>query len=294
MKNKLIKNNIDLIGTLVNTRGLDEVKKATKDGSEFVSGSVTLDIGKGQLLEVDVYSKKFTKDGQPSKLFTRYLELPSEIGTKMRIGGVEFTENRFWGRNDQITSVNKVSGRFFNVARDTDETQAKFTFAGYVFKPIYERLDREGKLLYYETIVAQPNWDGTKPMYVKFAIDKNNTAVINGMEAQYAKGSTVQVTGNIELETETRVVDKAGDVAFGNSATEEYTNTYVKYLITGGNKPLETESEGAFKADEIAMLTKAYDDEALLIERTARQKGDSNQTTFSNKETAKSSRTKLI
>jgi hypothetical protein len=294
MKNKLIKNNIDLVGTLVNTRGLDEVKKATKDGSEFVSGSVTLDIGKGQLLEVDVYSKKFTKDGQPSKLFTRYLELPSEIGTKMRIGGVEFTENRFWGRNDQITSVNKVSGRFFNVARDTDETQAKFTFAGYVFKPIYERLDREGKLLYYETIVAQPNWDGTKPMYVKFAIDKNNTAVINGMEAQYAKGSTVQVTGNIELETETRVVDKAGDVAFGNSATEEYTNTYVKYLITGGNKPLETESEGAFKADEIAMLTKAYDDEALLIERTARQKGDSNQTTFSNKETAKSSRTKLI
>jgi hypothetical protein len=294
MNNKLIKNNIDLVGKLVNTKGLDEIKKATKDGSEFVSGSVTLDIGKGQLLEVDVYSKKFTKDGQPSKLFTRYLELPQEIGSKVRVGGVEFTENRFWGRNDQITSVNKVAGRFFNLAKDSDETQAKFTFAGYVFKPIYERLDREGTLLYYETIIAQPNWNGTQPMYVKFAIDKNNSAVINGMEAQYAKGTTVQVTGHIELETETRVVDKAGDVAFGDSATEEYTNTYVKYIITGGNKPLEDNSEGAYKADEIAMLTKAYDAQALVIEQAARQKGNATQTTSSNKETAKSSRTKLI
>jgi hypothetical protein len=294
MSNKLIKNNIDLIGKLVNTRGLDEVKKATKDGSEFVSGSVTLDIGKGQLLEVDVYSKKFTKEGQPSKLFTRYLELPEEISTNMRVGGVEFTENRFWGRNDQITSVNKVAGRFFNIAKDTDEPQAKFTFAGYVFKPIYERLDREGKLLHYETILAQPNWNNTKPMLVKFAIDKNNSAVINGMEAQYVKGATVQVTGHIELETETRVVDKAGDVAFGDSATEEYTNTYVKYVITGGNKPLESDSEGSYKPDEIAKLMKAYDDEALLIEEAARKKGDTNQTSFSNKETAKSSRTKLI
>jgi hypothetical protein len=294
MNNKLIKNNIDLVGKLVNTRGLDEVKKATKDGSEFVSGSATLDLGKGQLLEIDVYSKKFTKEGQPSKLFTRYLELPGEVGTKMRVGGVEFTENRFWGRNDQIASVNKVAGRFFNIAKDTDESQAKFTFAGYVFKPIYERLDREGNLLHYETIIAQPNWNSTKPMLVKFAIEKNNSAVINGMEAQYVKGSTVQVTGHIELETETRVVDKAGDTAFGDSATEEYTNTYVKYVITGGNKPLEVGSEGAYKADEIASLMKAYDNEALSIEEAARKKGDSNQTSFSNKETAKSSRTKLI
>jgi hypothetical protein len=294
MKNKLTKNNIDLVGKLVNTRGLDEIKKANKDGSEFVSGSVTLDIGKGQLLEVDVYSKKFTKDGQPSKLFTRYLELPEEVGTNVRIGGVEFTENRFWGRNDQITSVNKVAGRFFNIAKDSDEPMAKFTFAGYVFKPVYERLDREGNLIQYETILAQPNWNGTKPIYVKFAIDKSNSAVVNGMEAQYVKGATVQVTGHIELETETRVVDKAGDVAFGDSSTEQYTNTYVKYLITGGNKPLETESEGAFKADEIAMLTKAYDDEALVIEQAARKQSDSNQTSFSNKETAKTSRTKLI
>jgi hypothetical protein len=294
MNNKLIKNSIELVGTLVNTRNLDEVKKATKDGSEFVSGSVTLDIGKGQLLEVDVYSKKFTKDGQPSKLFTRYLELPSEIGTKMKVGGVEFTENRFWGRNDQITSVNKVSGRFFNVARDMDEPGAKFTFAGYVFKPIYERLDREGNLLHYETIIGQPNWNGTKPMLVKFAVDKTNSAVINGMEAQYVKGATVQVTGSIELETETRVVDKTEDVAFGDASTEQYTNTYVKYLITGGNKPLDLDSAGAYKADEIAMLAKAYDDEALVIEQAARQKGNTTQTTFSNKETAKTSRTKLI
>jgi hypothetical protein len=294
MKNKLINNNIDLVGKLVNTRGLDEIKKATKDGSEFVSGSVTLDIGKGQLLEVDVYSKKFTKEGQPSKLFTRYLELPGEVGTNVRVGGVEFTENRFWGRNDQIASVNKVAGRFFNLAKDTDEAQAKFTFAGYVFKPIYERLDREGNLLHYETVIAQPNWNATKPMLVKFAIDKNNSAVINGMEAQYVKGATVQVTGHIELETETRVVDKAGDVAFGDSITEEYTNTYVKYVITGGNKPLDADSEGAYKGDEIASLMKAYDSEALVIEEAARKKGDNNQTSFSNKETAKSSRTKLI
>jgi hypothetical protein len=294
MNNKLIKNNIDLVGKLVNTRGLDEIKKANKDGSEFVSGSVTVDLGKGQLLEVDVYSKKFTKDGQPSKLFTRYLELPSEIGNKVRIGGVEFTENRFWGRNDQIASVNKVAGRFFNLAKDTEDPQAKFTFAGYVFKPIYERLDREGNLLHYETILAQPNWDGTKPMYVKFAIDKQNSAVINGMEAQYVKGATVQVTGHIELETETRVVDKAGDVAFGDASTEAYTNTYIKYVITGGNKPLELNSEGAYKADEIAKLTKAYDAEALVIEELAMKKGDKNQITATNKEAVKSSRTKLI
>jgi hypothetical protein len=294
MKNKLMKNQIELVGKLVNTRGLDEVKRANRDGSEFVSGSVTVDIGKGELLEVDVYSKKFTKEGQPSKLFTRYLELPEEVGNKVKIGGVEFTENRFWGRNDQIASVNKVSGRFFNVARDADASQAKFTFAGYVFKPIYERLDREGNLLHYETIIAQPNWNGTKPLYVKFAIDKNNTAVINGMEAQYTKGATVQVTGQIELETETRVVDKAGDVAFGDASTEEYTNTYVKYVITGGNKPLDMESEGAYRPDEIVMLTKAYDDEALTIEEAARAKGNSNETSFTNKDAAKSSRTKLI
>jgi hypothetical protein len=300
MKNKLKINQVNIIGKIVNTRGLDEIKRANKDGSEFVSGSVTIDIGKGQLLEVDVYSKKFTKEGQPSKLFERYLELSKEVGTMVKCtssnntSNAEFTENRFWGRNDQIASVNKISGRFFNVAVEGDQPKADFKFGGYVFKPVYERLDREGNLLHYETVIAQPNWNGTKPLYVKFAIDKNNSAVINGMEAQYVKGATVEVKGNIELEIETRVVDKAGDVAFGDASTEEYKNTYVKYVITGGNKPLDIDAEGAYRPDEIAMLTKSYDEEGLLIEDAARKKADTNQTSFSNKETAKSSRTKLI
>jgi hypothetical protein len=282
------------VGKLVNTRGLDEVKRANRDGSEFVSGSVTVDIGKGELLEVDVYSKKLTKDGQPSKLFTRYLELPEEVGSKIKIGGAEFTENRFWGRNDQIASVNKVSGRFFNVARDTDESQATFTFNGYVVKPIYERLDREGNLLYYEILMAQPNWNSTKPMYVKFAIDKDSTAIINVLEARAPKGATIELKGVVTIETETRVVEQDIETSFGEVPTEKYVNTYVKYTVTGGSTIPDPNSELVYRPDEIAMLTKAYDDEALTIEEAARAKGNSNETSFTNKDAAKSSRTKLI
>lgn len=294
MNNKLMKNQIELVGKLVNTRGLDEVKRANRDGSEFVSGSVTVDIGKGELLEVDVYSKKLTKDGQPSKLFTRYLELPEEVGSKIKIGGAEFTENRFWGRNDQIASVNKVSGRFFNVARDTDESQATFTFNGYVVKPIYERLDREGNLLYYEILMAQPNWNSTKPMYVKFAIDKDSTAIINVLEARAPKGATIELKGVVTIETETRVVEQDIETSFGEVPTEKYVNTYVKYTVTGGSTIPDPNSELVYRPDEIAMLTKAYDDEALTIEEAARAKGNSNETSFTNKDAAKSSRTKLI
>jgi hypothetical protein len=289
-----MKNQIELVGKLVNTRGLDEVKRANRDGSEFVSGSVTVDIGKGELLEVDVYSKKLTKDGQPSKLFTRYLELPEEVGSKIKIGGAEFTENRFWGRNDQIASVNKVSGRFFNVARDTDESQATFTFNGYVVKPIYERLDREGNLLYYEILMAQPNWNSTKPMYVKFAIDKDSTAIINVLEARAPKGATIELKGVVTIETETRVVEQDIETSFGEVPTEKYVNTYVKYTVTGGSTIPDPNSELVYRPDEIAMLTKAYDDEALTIEEAARAKGNSNETSFTNKDAAKSSRTKLI
>jgi hypothetical protein len=155
-------------------------------------------------------------------------------------------------------------------------------------KPLYEKNAKDGELLAYEMIVAQANWNNTKPNYVKFTIAKDNKTAINAIQKLYEKGMTVSVRGTISIVTED--VQVSEQTAFGES-TRVYHNTYKNYLIQTGSQPLD---KGAYTPQDINELTRAYNDEGIAIENAVKGQATTGKTTTAAPAPAKTPRTSLL
>lgn len=299
--NVLTTNKVYLTGTIVNTKGLHKMEngqsvpniRESAKGENYISGSITLEIEEGNNIVVEFFSKELTKDGAPSKMFKEYCRLPERVGERVTLGQAQFTENRFWGKNDQIVSTNRISARFINPAKDDRENQANFIFEGYVESPIKERLNKEKELLFYEMSLAQANWNGEKPVVVKFIVPATEEVRAETIERLYEKGLTVSIKGDIQtVHTETVVEPK--DVAFGEAEPEVYHNTYTYYVIQTGQQPLDADDEGAYSKADISELTEAYNAEAVAIEAAAKESSQQGNSVIKNVKKAGTKRQALV
>lgn len=261
---KLLKENrVEIVGELMEY-GLS-IKKDRED-NEYISGQVIVkSIIKDNeyLIPIEFFSRAKKQDGTPNKLFESYVALENKVGERVSING-EIQENRWFSENSgQVSSYNRVAGRFINVPRKNQEDVADFSFAGYVVIPLTERTDKEGKLLFHEITIAESNYNGEFPIYVKFTIKDSNIASI--MQDLYSKGDTVKVNGFYEVETSSREVEE--ETAFGDPIKKVYTSTFRNFVITSGTHPAEN---GAYSAELISELDKEYENRGLKIEEQAR------------------------
>jgi hypothetical protein len=258
-------NSFKIVGELVEINL--ENKTSPRSGKDFISGKIVVKSiidGRNQLTEVELYSNKFKQDGTPNKLFETYSNLGALLNKRVRVSG-ELAESRFFSTtNTQLVSTTVNRGRYVAPADTKDVDAADFSFAGYIIKPLYEKNSKDGDLVAYEMVVAQANWNNTKPTLIKFTVAKDNKAAIGAIQRLYEKGMTVSVRGTVSVVTED--VEVSEQTAFGES-TRVYHNTYKNYLIQTGSQPLD---RGAYSPQDILELNRAYEDDGLAIENAAK------------------------
>lgn len=282
-------NSFKIVGDLVEVNL--EQKLSQRSGKDFISGKIVVKStieGKTQLTEVELYSNKFKQDGTPNKLFETYATLEALLNKRVRVSG-ELGESRFFStQSSQLVSTTVNRGRYVAPADTGEGDTADFAFAGYLVKPLYEKLSKEGDLVGYEMVIAQANWNNTKPTVIKFAVDKGNKAAVGAIQRLYEKGMTVSVRGNVSVVTQD--IEKVEETAFGES-TRVYHNTYKNYLIKTGSQPLD---KGAYAPQDILELNRAYEDDGLAIENAAKGQATAGKTTTAAPAPAKTPRTSLL
>jgi hypothetical protein len=267
-------NSFKIVGELVEANL--ETKTSSRSGKDFISGKIVIKSlinGKQQLTEVELYSNKFKQDGTANKLFETYANLGALLNKRVRVSG-ELGESRFFStQNTQLVSTTVNRGRYVAPADTNEKDTADFAFAGYIVKPLYEKNSKDGELLAYEMVIAQANWNNTKPTLIKFAVAKDNKAAVSAIQRLYEKGMTVSVRGGVSVVTEDVAVEE--QTAFGQS-TRVYHNTYKNYLIQTGSQPLD---KGVYTSQDILELNRAYEDDGLAIETAAKGQATTGKTT---------------
>jgi hypothetical protein len=282
-------NSFKIVGDLVEVNL--ENKTSGRTGKDFISGKIVIKSlidGRQQLTEVELYSNKFKQDGTGNKLFDTYANLGALLNKRVRVSG-ELGESRFFStQNSQLVSTVVNRGRYVAAADTGEKDTTDFSFAGYIVKPLYEKNSKDGQLVAYEMLVAQANWNNTKPNLVKFTVAKENKTAVTAIQRLYEKGMTVSVRGNISIINED--VEVSEKTAFGES-TRVYHNTYKNYLIQTGSQPLD---KGAYSPQDILELTRAYDDDGIAIQNAAKGQATTGKTTTAAPAPAKTPRTSLL
>jgi len=289
MENVLKTNKITVTGELVETNL--EIRQSKANGNDFISGNIVLKSiinNREQLTELQLYSSSVKKDGTPNKFFETYSSLENKIGKRFTVSG-EIEEGRYYqDTTGQVISFNRNVGRFVNDARANEADQAKFEFAGYVVKPITERLNKDGELLFHEITFGQANYAGTKPILVKFVV--TDPKIANAVQGLYEKGVTAKVSGDVSIVTEER--EYTEDSAFGDPIVKTSVRTYRNFIITSGTQPAEM---GAYSPEDIITLDSAYMDETAQLEAEAREGVQSGvQATTNSQTTAKKGLNSLL
>lgn len=264
-------NRLRVIGTLVE---VDLDVKASQSGQDYIGGTITVksDIdGAEQLTELRLFSFKFKKGTTvTSKLFESYNSLENWIGKRVEVSG-SIDEGRFFDAGSaQVVSFNNNGGRFINKAKATDADCATFEYAGFVVKPLTERLNKEENIVAYEMMIGQANYNGTKPIYVKFTIPAEESAKAAAVQNLYEVGDTVVIEGNVSVVTEEVV--KEMPTAFGEEMKKTYINTYKTYQIVSGSEPVE--GKGKYSREDVIEMANAYKAEGAEIESKAKDSAD--------------------
>lgn len=286
---KLRTNVVKVIGELVEANL--EIRQSKTNGNDFISGNIVIKSiinNREQLTELQLYSSAVKKDGSPNKFFETYRNLENKIGKRLSVQG-EIEESRYYSdQTGQVISFNRNVGRFVNDARTNEVDQAKFEFAGYVLKPISERLNKDGEVIFHEITMAQSNYNGTLPVVVKFTVTDSN--IVKAVEQLYEKGITAKISGDYSVVTEE--AEYTEESAFGEPIVKTSVRTYRNYIVTSGTQPAET---GAYSPEDIIALDSAYMDETARLESEAKDSvlsGDSGVT--NSKATAKKGLNSLL
>lgn len=285
MDNFLNKNEVVVVGTLVDN-GL-EIKES-QGGQTYITGNITVKSvinGEEQVFEFRLFSFQYKKGTtETNGLFRTYSNLDSKIGSRIKvIGGIE--ENRFFQeRTGQIVSFNFNAGRFIYDVTDKTPDSATFEFAGYVDKPVHEKTNKDGEVLYHELLLGQANYNATKPIMVKFQVPADNKRAVAYMERNYEKGTTVTINGNLKVEIEK--ITKEEEVAFGDPIVKEYINTFKAYQVVSGSEPIFGKNE--YTNAVIRNFANVYEDEGVEIQGKAKDRVKSQGTADAKKTSATS------
>jgi hypothetical protein len=261
-------NKIYVVGTLTEV----ELRKGEKDGKAYVGASVVVTVN-GQPIELKFFSNQLKKDNTANKKYQNILDLEGMKGRRVTVNGELGNRGFYQASAGQVITFNELSGGFVNLAKDTVADTATFEYAGYVVRPLHERLDKEEKLIAYEMEIGQADYTGENLRVVRFTVGKESTKIIAAIQGSYAKGATVSINGEIHYQV--NEVEKREEVAFGEAIVKKFTNVIKTFVITGG-KPVIV-SEEAYTPAQISALEAAYSEYLLSLEKEAKTQAQSGQ-----------------
>jgi hypothetical protein len=272
-ENALKINKVRVVGVLEEV----ELKRDVSRGNNknYIAGNIVVKSelkGEEQLTEFTLFAFQLTREGKENSFYKTYDGLEDRTGERVAIDG-EIEENRFYSNNnDALISQSRNRAKFINKPTREEEDEATFIFGGYVVKPINERLNKNEEVIHYEITLGQADYSGTKPIYITFAVDRDNTKAVKFMENEYEVGETVRVDGNFEVTHEQNEVVKEN--AFGKDKVKVYDNYFKIYRVTGGSAPLE---KGSYDEDYILDLAQSYKDIGQDLKAKSESQNESSQ-----------------
>lgn len=280
-------NKIYVVGTLTQVK---DTRNGEKDGTPWLAGTAVVKSGDNEI-EFKYYSSKLTIKGKENSRYSNYLNLADRVGERVKVNGE--LNGRLWYNEGQgqVINFNELSAGFFNTPKPTEPDVATFEYAGFVTKPIHERLDKEEKLISYEIEIAQASYSGDNMQIVRFAVDKDNSKIVSAIERAYGKGVTVFILGGIHYEVV--MEEKIEEVAFGDPIVKKYQNTRKSFVITGGKQPIVEEGQAYSNAD-IQRLQSAYQDYIAQLEKDAKERNAAGDSATKNAPAASNNQDRLL
>jgi hypothetical protein len=221
-----------------------------------------------------MFSMKFKKDNTVNKVYTRILGYKENLvsaaaaedisqASKVTISGQSCNlEENIWydQRTNTVRSNFQIASNFINQKRDNDKEEARFELSGVVLgmRPEIDNKEEEtGRLIVNFGIIG---YEGKIDVIDLIA----ENAAKNHIEANWAKGDTVNLVGVISMTQKT--ITWQEEQGFGEPIERTRTESRRELIITGG-------SAGGL---EEALSYDADDVKAALAQRNTRKEEKKN------------------
>lgn len=250
-------NRINLVGTVTDVK---VEPKISKNGKDFVSGSITVDVN-DSAYEAHFFSMKLKKDGTVSSQYNSYLTLDKMIGKRVRVTG-SFDQTEV-PANGALQKGTRLKASFINVLNDSSvEDGATFSISGFISEGLKAVYESDGATIKdYVITIAQPSYDLSYLQLFRLNVNPKNTQAVEAIDTRFTVGTTCSFEGVIDYKIQNNQVEIAND--FGPATTRSFQNSVKRYEIISGLL-----SDNEYTQEEITDLmnkTQARDTEQLKL-----------------------------
>lgn len=233
-------NNVEIIGTL---KKIDIEEKKSKEGKEFISGRVTIEVVEGDRInniQVRLFSNKFKKNGELNGIYKGYKTVKDEynIGEQVRVTG-DLRLEEYYTQSGSLTSFNSVNALFFNRIEEGEEFRQKsIATLDMVIENIQPSMDAEGIPSGWHDVEAFTVGYNSRIIPLKNLVIEEQLA--QQFSSMYYSGTTGKITIKINNYVDAEEIEQSQEQAgFGTTERVEHTaSNYTNNLeIIGGDMP---------------------------------------------------------
>lgn len=271
-------NRVEIVGTL-KEKNLEIKKK--EDGSEYITGKLTIKSEETNEIEVSLFANKLTNEGKESSLFKGYKtildeyvssdeiatqELEGVVADRVQVDG-EIGVNDYFGK-DGLKSFSQVKGKFIKRVKPEIEDKSSFDVEMYIqsIKPEKNKEQVETGRFVVQGILPIYN---EKVIPIEFVVTDED-GVADFVESNFEKGQTVNFWGKVVSAVTITSKKKKG---FGKDNENINSSTKRELLITGGDEDAYEED----KAFDSALIKKALGERQIYLnelEQKSKEKGN--------------------
>lgn len=223
----------------------------------FLTGEVLIKTGSDSVHTVNVFSKKFNKEGKESTIFKGLQTIKNEYKSiakygeeadRIRITTGKLGLNEYVGGDGEIKSYPQISANFINRLKAGEEFNPRAEFEVEVvvknIKPEIKNDEETGRAIVDAIIPVY----GGKVIEFRLVATKEN-GVSDYLFNNVEKGQTITLYG--EVVNQTIVERREVGTGFGKPQEKIKSVTVREFLITGGNPPLDEDDDKAYSKEAI-------------------------------------------
>ena len=233
-------NKIEIAGKIIEI----EKRTGTKDGVDWISGTVKVETGKDNIIPIGFYSSALTKDKKPNKIYASLQTVcdsyktvaAGEEADTIVIDSAQLSENIFFPNPETLIRGFQIQSSFFNRKTVTvGDEHAKFTLTGTIVSIVDEiKNDLPTGRLVLKLLVVQY---GDKADIFDLVIDKPEA--VNYVRNTCSEMDKIKVQGDIIITEELEISEEP--TAFGEPIEQVKRKTTRELIVKSATPPAPTD-----------------------------------------------------
>ncbi len=233
-------NKIEIAGKIIEI----EKRTGTKDGVDWISGTVKVETGKDNIIPIGFYSSALTKDKKPNKIYASLQTVCNSYQTvaageeadTIVVDSAQLSENIFFPTPETLIRGFQIQSSFFNrKAVAAGDEHAKFTLTGTIVSVVDEiKNDLPTGRLILKLLVVQY---GDKADIFDLIIDKPEA--VNYVRNTCSEMDKIKVQGDIIITEEVEISEEP--TAFGQPIEQVKRKTTRELIVKSATPPTPTD-----------------------------------------------------